>query len=61
MNCDESFTIVYQKLAEALPDPSDGRVPARAEASASEIDEIDHLRRMVLEVTDPEPMSYTMA
>jgi hypothetical protein len=35
--------------------------PPRAEASASEIDEIDQLRRIVLEVTEPEPISYTTA
>jgi hypothetical protein len=61
MNSGESFTIVYQKLSEALA-PADNAPPVScAEAGASEIDEIDQLRRVVLEVTDPEPMSYTMA
>ena len=61
MNSGESFTIVYQKLSEALAPVGDALPIPRAEASASEIDEIDQLRRIVLEVTEPEPMSYTTA
>jgi hypothetical protein len=61
MNSGESFTIVYQKLFEVCA-PTGGAVScSRAEASASEIDEIDQLRRIVLEVTEPEPMFYTTA
>jgi hypothetical protein len=61
MKSGESFTIVYQKLAEASSAVGDATAASRAEASASEIDEIDQLRRIVLEVTDPEPMSYATA
>jgi hypothetical protein len=53
--------IVYQKLSEALAPVGDALPTPRAEASASEIDEIDQLRRIALDVTGPEPMSYTTA
>lgn len=61
MNSGESFTIIYQKLSEALAPACDSLPIPRAEAGAAEIDEIDQLRRIVLEVTEPEPMSYTTA
>ena len=50
----KTFTIIFQKLAEVREEPS-----LQAEASRTEIDEIADLRRLVLEVTDPDPLSYT--
>jgi hypothetical protein len=57
----ETFTIVFQKLSEALAEERESQARPSAEASRAEIDEIDELRRMVLEVTEPEPSSYTTA
>ena len=50
-----TFTIIFKKLAEVLPDGS----PSDSETLRAEIDEIAELRRLVLEITDPEPTSYT--
>jgi hypothetical protein len=50
----ETFTIIFQKLAEVREEPT-----LQAEASRAEIDEIADLRRLVLEVTDPDPQSFT--
>jgi hypothetical protein len=57
----ETFTIVFQKLSEALAEEGESQVHSTVEASRAEIDEIDELRRMVLEVAEPEPSSYTTA
>jgi hypothetical protein len=56
-----TFDIVFQKLVEALAEKGEPQAPHTAEASRTEIDEIDELRRMVLEVSEPEPNSYTIA
>ena len=57
---DPTFTIVYQKLQQALAEPG-SRLgdTSPIEAKREEIDEIDRLRRMVLEVTEIEPTSFT--
>lgn len=49
-----TFTIVFEKLAEVTE-----RDYSHTEASRAEIDEIDELRRLVLEISEPEPQSYT--
>ncbi len=59
MTSGNTFTMIYQKLDEALSPTDDAHTTSPAEASASEIDEIDQLRRIVLEITEPEPVSYT--
>ncbi|MBI3684591.1 MAG: hypothetical protein HY235_29825 [Acidobacteria bacterium] len=59
---DKDFTIIFEKMDEE----------ARAEASASErgavmlsaeslveLDELAELRRVVTEITEPEPLSFT--
>ncbi len=53
------FRIVFAKLAEATEKqvPHTQTRPA-SEASSSEIDEIDQLRRLVLEISEPEQTSY---
>jgi hypothetical protein len=55
----DTFTIIFQKLAESVSDDSGNYISVGFEASMAEIDEIAELRRVVLEITDPEPMSYT--
>jgi hypothetical protein len=55
----DTFTIVFQKLAEATSEVPAHELFIRSEASIAEIEEIAELRRIVLEITDPEPMSYT--
>ena len=53
---EQDYTIVFEKLAEA----SIAFAPAGvADASADEIEEIGELRRAVLEITQPAPISYT--
>ena len=65
---DEScrFKIVFTRLQEVLEEdtrkqPLKAKVEIRrtAEVSCEEIDDIDKLRRIVLEATEPEPMSFT--
>lgn len=61
MTSENRFKIIFVKLAEALaeqghPDKSSGGL---RDASLKEIDEIDELRRLALEIREPEPMTYT--
>ncbi len=60
------FKIVFTKLQEVLEEdtrqqPLNAKVEIRGtgEVSREEIDEIDKLRRIVLEATEPEPMCFT--
>ena len=65
---DESsrFKLVFAKLQDALEEDA-GKEPLKAkveirrtgEVSREDIDEIDKLRRIVLEATEPEPISFT--
>jgi len=59
MNQEKTFTIVFQKLPEATG--AQAGEEQSSEAMIAEMDEIDELRRFVLEVTEPAPMSYTIA
>jgi hypothetical protein len=62
MNENSRFNLVFAKLREALresPGESGKVTVRRLEASPEELDEIENLRRIVLEVSEPEPMSYT--
>jgi hypothetical protein len=60
------FKLVFTKLQEVLEEDT-GKEPLKAkveirrtgEVSRQDIDEIDRLRRIVLEATEPEPMSFT--
>jgi len=60
------FHLVFTKLRLAL-DKENRRQAVKSglevcrvsEATREELDEIDNLRRIVLEVTDPEPISFT--
>lgn len=63
-NC--RFKLVFAKLASVLEEDAQqaqGEVGVRvrpiAEASPEELDEIDQLRRIVLEMSEPMPMSFT--
>lgn len=60
------FSLVFTKLRSILDE--DGRakqewqeigVSPTLEVTQAELDEIESLRRIVLEVTDPTPMSFT--
>jgi Zn-finger domain-containing protein len=60
------FKLVFTKLQEVLEEdtrkqPLKAKVEIRrtGEVSREDIDEIDKLRRIVLEATEPEPMSFT--
>ena len=56
----DNFTIIFQKLAdEAAAERAYAEPPPYSEALRAEIDEIAELRRLVLEITDPDPASYT--
>lgn len=55
-----TFTIVFEKLAEATAEQATEASSLQPQAALSaEIHEIAELRRLVLEITDPEPLSYT--
>jgi len=51
------YTIVFQKLEEALTASPDLARPV--ELDPNELDEINELRRLALEISNPEPSSYT--
>ena len=60
------FNFVFTKMLamveeEGAPEPDDGDAVIRRtfEVTAEELDEIDILRRIVLEVTEPVPTSFT--
>jgi hypothetical protein len=55
----QDFTIVFQKATEAQVEMSLNEPSLQLDTSAAELDEIAELRRIVLEISDPEPMSYT--
>ena len=59
---DRDFTIIFEKMdeearAEALT-PERGAVTLSGE-NLVELDELAELRRLVTEITDPEPLSFT--
>lgn len=65
---DESyrFKLVFAKLQELLDADttkesakSKAQIRRTGEVTHEELDEIDKFRRIVLEATEPEPMSYT--
>lgn len=54
------FAIVFKKLSEAQDEEVVlGRESIEVKSLEDELNEIDELRRIVLEITDPEPQSYT--
>ena len=60
------FKLVFTKLQEVLEEDarkelvkSKVEIRRAGEVSREELDEIDKLRRIVLEATEPEPMSFT--
>lgn len=60
------FKLVFTKLHDVLgedarkePVNTEVRIRRTGELSREELDEIDKLRRIVLEATEPEPMSFT--
>lgn len=58
------FQVVFLKLQEALRDqPADGRIRVRIvqppDITAEELESFEGIRRAVLEVSEPEPTSYT--
>ena len=58
---DRDFTIIFEKMdeeARADASPERGAVIISAE-SLVELDELAELRRLVTEITDPEPLSFT--
>jgi hypothetical protein len=56
---ENTFTVVFQKLAEAEAEVAASAILVYPGASVQEMEEIAELRRVVLEITDPYPMSYT--
>jgi hypothetical protein len=57
----DTFTIIFDKLQRATAEAGFSPTIAGSEAAATEIDEIAELRRLVLEITEPDPISYTTA
>jgi len=56
----DRFKIVFDRLAEAVAADRETQAgPVTSEDSVRESDEIAELRRMVLELTEPEPTTYT--
>lgn len=57
---DPTFTILYRKLKNALTEQGTASMSASpGDATREEIDEIDQLRKMILEVIEPDPTSFT--
>jgi len=58
--CPGGFAIVFEKLADAVAaEPSSTECLRVAEEMRAEAEEIAALRRLVLEVDPPDPLSYT--
>jgi hypothetical protein len=54
------FKIVFEKLSEEPPQKTAGEPTLKTvESMRVELEEIAELRRIVLEITEPEPVSYT--
>lgn len=53
------FKIVFEKLAEAAAS-GEPAVPEWTSLVSEELDEISELRRLALEIAEPEPQSYTL-
>ena len=53
----DTCTIIFQELGKATAPAEPGH--ESAEATRAEIDEIAELRRLVAEITEPEPASNT--
>jgi len=65
MDENNHFSLVFAKLRSILEEghaePGSGEVfiPRASEVTQEELDEIENLRRIVLEVTEPVQMSFT--
>jgi hypothetical protein len=61
----KDFTIIFEKLDEqtqvAEASTQQGGVIILSGESLAELDELAELRRVVSEITDPEPLSFTSA
>ena len=58
------FRIVFEKLSEAVTAeaaPGDSQEAVVEQLSSAEFDEIDELRRLSQELSEPEPVVYTTA
>jgi hypothetical protein len=57
------FRIVFEKLSEAVASEAAAgdQQPVVEQLSSAEYDEIDELRRLSLELSEPEPVVYTTA
>lgn len=58
-NFHNDFTIIFEKLEHTPPKEAQLESPTGPEATPAEIDEISELRRIILEITDPERISFT--
>ena len=54
-----NFAIIFERLEHTPPKEAQLESPTGPEAPPAEIDEIAELRRIVLEITDPEQISFT--
>jgi hypothetical protein len=57
----KDFTIIFEKMDEQVSDSLEqhGDLTELSEDSRLELDELAELRRMVIEITEPEPLSFT--
>ena len=58
-NHHNDFTIIFEKLEHTSPEEARLGSSTGPEATPAEIAEIAELRRIVLETTDPDPISFT--
>jgi hypothetical protein len=57
----KDFTIIFDKIGQSqvdVPEQQSGGVMLSGE-SLAELDELAELRRVVAEITEPEPLSFT--
>lgn len=54
------FKVVFEKLAEASEPAESPGHPQQVCVAHEELDEISELRRLALEIAEPEPRSYTI-
>lgn len=53
------YTIVFKKLREATGKDLSLKLSSSADLDLDELEEIDELRRLAAQISEPEPTSYT--
>lgn len=53
------FSIIFEKLTQVMKEEASSQSPFEIESMRVELEEIAELRRLGLEISEPEPTSFT--